>query len=235
MRVGLYMRKVGMSRLFSDEGKHIPVTILSLDSCSVVRRLVKERDGVDAVQIGFCETKESRLNKPQRVFYKKQRSRPYRYIRQYRPSEKGMMKEGDELNVDHFIEGQYVDVIGRSIGKGFAGSMKRHHFGGGRASHGVSVSHRAHGSTGQCQEPGRVFKGKKMAGHMGDGRVTVHNVRIIKIDDTQRLIYLKGCVPGSKGRYVELRDACKMPLPDHVPWPQGGSSVSQQQDDAKTA
>ena len=219
MRVGLCVKKLGMSRLFSDDGRHIPVSILQLEDCHVVRRFEKEKDGFDALQLGFGSIKPHRLNKPQRMAFEKKNHSYRAMLRQFRVSEKGLLAEGDVVTVAHFVTGQYVDVCGITIGKGFAGVMKRHHFGGGRASHGVSVSHRAHGATGQCQDPGRVFKGKKMAGHMGHTRVTVHNLRIVQLDEQRHLIFVHGAVPGPKGGYLEIRDAYKKPLPKDLPWP----------------
>ena len=221
MRVGLYVKKLGMSRLFNEEGQHVPVSVLQLEACNVTRRFEQEKDGFDALQLGFGDVKEKRLNKPQRTFFTKNKQTPKARLRQFRVSERGLLDVGTTLGVNHFIVGQYVDVSGITIGKGFAGAMKRHNFAGGRASHGVSVSHRAHGSTGQCQDPGRVFKGKKMAGHMGASRVTHHNLRVIRVDTENGLIFVHGAVPGSKGSYLDIRDAYKKPLPDEAPWPGG--------------
>ncbi|MBC6443931.1 MAG: 50S ribosomal protein L3 [Alphaproteobacteria bacterium GM202ARS2] len=230
MRVGLCVKKLGMSRLFNEEGQHVPVSVLRLESCSVVRRFERDKDGFDALQLGFGDIKEKRLNKPQRGAFAKSKQTPRARLRQFRVSERGLLDVGTAIDVHHFVVGQYVDISGITIGKGFAGAMKRHNFGGGRASHGVSVSHRAHGSTGQCQDPGKVFKGKKMAGHMGASRVTHHNLKVVKVDSANGLIFVHGAVPGPKGSYLDIRDAYKKPLPDDAPWPAGLHGQEQEEE-----
>lgn len=219
MRTGLIAQKVGMTRVFNDAGSHIPVTVLNLDDCRVVARRSADKEGYDALQIGIGAAKAKRVDRAMRGHYAKAKVAPKRRLVEFRISADAGVDVAAELQADHFVAGQFVDVTGRSIGKGFAGAMKRHNFSGLRASHGVSVSHRAHGSTGQCQDPGKVFKGKKMAGHLGDARVTVQNLRIVATDVDAGLIMVKGAVPGAKGGYVLVRDAVKRPAPDDVPFP----------------
>jgi len=221
MRSGVIARKLGMTQLYSEEGTHVPVTVLSLDGVQVVSVRTADKDGYLAVQLGAGQAKASRVTKPMRGHFSKAKVEPKRKLTEFRVSDDAMLSVGDELTAEHFVTGQYVDVAGTSIGKGFAGAMKRHNFGGLRASHGVSISHRAHGSTGQCQEPGKVFKGKKMAGHMGAKRTTTQNLEVVATDTDRGLIMIKGAVPGSKGSWVEVRDAVKRPLPDGVPMPGG--------------
>ena len=219
MRTGMIAQKIGMTRVFDDAGTHIPVTVLKVDGCQVVGRRSTEKDGYDALQIGVGTAKVKRVSKAMRGHFAKAKVEPKRRLAEFRISGDAGLDVAAELKADHFIAGQFVDVTGRSIGKGFAGAMKRHNFSGLRASHGVSVSHRSHGSTGQCQYPGKVFKGKKMAGHMGDARVTIQNLRIVATDVDAGLIMVRGAVPGSKGGYVFVRDASKRALPDDVPFP----------------
>ncbi len=219
MRTGVIAQKLGMSRVFAEDGAHVPVTVLRLDSCQVVARRSREKDGYDAVQLGVGTAKVKNVGKPMRGHYAKAKVEPKRKLFEFRVSEDALLDVGAEITADHFVAGQFVDVTGTSIGKGFAGAMKRHHFKGMRATHGVSVSHRAHGSTGQSQDPGKVFKGKKMAGHMGDVRVTIQNLRIVSTDAVRGLILVSGAVPGSKGGYVLIRDAVKKSLPDEAPQP----------------
>jgi large subunit ribosomal protein L3 len=221
MRTGLIARKVGMSRLFEDSGGHVPVTVLKVDNCQVVAQRTVEKDGYAALQLGVENAKVKNVTKPMRGHFATAKVEPKRRLAEFRVSEEGMVNVGAELSVDHFIAGQYVDVTGTSIGKGFAGGMKRHGFSGLRASHGVSISHRSLGSTGQCQDPGKVFKGKKMAGHMGDRQVTVQNLEVVLTDTDRGLIMIKGAVPGSKGNYVLIRDAIKKRQPDNLPFPAG--------------
>ena len=214
MRTGLIAKKVGMTRVFNDEGRHVPVTVLSVENCQVTQKKTVETDGYNAVQIGMGEKKASRTNKPLKGHFAKAGVEPKQYVAEFRVDEDPLLDNGVEILANHFLPGQLVDVTGITIGKGFAGAMKRHNFGGLRASHGVSISHRSHGSTGQCQEPGRVFKGKKMAGHMGDKQRTQQNLEIVRVDAEKGLILVKGSVPGSKGRVVTLKDAVKVAGPD---------------------
>ncbi len=209
MRTGLIAKKLGMTQLFGDNGRQIPVTVLKIDDCVVVENKTEEKNGYNAVKLGSGDVNVSRLNKPQRDYFAKKEMEPLRTLKEFRVSAENLLEEKAVLKADHFSVGSYVDVTGTSIGKGFAGGMKRWNFGGGRASHGVSVSHRAHGSTGQCQDPGRVFKGKKMAGHMGAKRVTKLNLHIEKLDVERGLLYIRGSVPGSKNTTVYVRDAVK--------------------------
>src|SRR6056300_146512 len=219
MRSGLIVQKVGMTRLFTEAGAHVPVTVLKLDKCQVVAQRTEEKDGYTAVQLGSGFAKVKRTSSAMRGHFAKAKVEPKRRVAEFRVSADNMIDVGAELSASHFIEGQKVDATGVSIGKGFAGAMKRHNFGGLRASHGVSISHRSHGSTGQCQDPGKVFKGKKMAGHMGDSRVTIQNLEVVKTDVERGLIMIKGAVPGSKGGWVTIKDAVKKPLPENVPFP----------------
>ena len=219
MRSGVIAKKLGMTRLFLEDGRQVPVTVLQMDGCQVVAQRTSEKDGYTAVQLGVGEAKAKNVNGPMRGHYAKANVAPKRKLTEFRVSEDNLIEVGSELSADHFLAGQKVDVAGTSIGKGFAGAMKRHNFGGLRASHGVSISHRSHGSTGQCQDPGRVFKGKKMAGHMGDARVTVQNLEIVKTDADRGLLMIKGAVPGPKGGWVTVRDAVKVAAPDGLPMP----------------
>lgn len=219
MRTGLIAQKLGMSAVFGEDGRHIPVTVLKVDNCQVVANRTTEKDGYNAVQIGVGAAKVKNVTKAQRGHFAKAKVEPKRKLAEFRVSEDAMIDVGAELTVDHFVDGQFVDAIGTSKGKGFAGGMKRHGFGGLRASHGVSVSHRALGSTGQCQDPGKVFKGKKMAGHMGTSRRSAVNLEIVKTDADRGLIMVKGAVPGAKGSLVEIRDARKRAAPDNLPVP----------------
>ncbi len=221
MRTGLIARKVGMSRIFAEDGRHVPVTVLQVENLQVTAQRTQDRDGYTAVQLGWGTAKVKNVTRAMRGHFAKAKVEPKRHVREFRVSEDALVDVGAELSAAHFITGQKVDVVGRSIGKGFAGAMKRHGFGGLRASHGVSVSHRAHGSTGQCQDPGKVFKGKKMAGHMGDARVTVLNLEVVATDDSRGLILVSGAVPGSKGGFVLVRDAVKRARPEDVPFPAG--------------
>ena len=219
MRTSVIAQKLGMTRVFDDTGNHITVTVLKLDGCDVVDQRTIERDGYTAVQLGTGAAKPKRVSKAMRGHFAKAKVEPRRKIVEFRVIEDALVDIGTRLAVDHFVSGQFVDVTGTSIGKGFAGAMKRHNFGGLRASHGVSISHRSHGSTGQCQDPGKVFKGKKMAGHMGAERVTTQNLLVVTTDGDEGLILIEGAVPGSKGCYVLVRDAIKKALPEGVPYP----------------
>ncbi len=219
MRSGIIAKKVGMTRLFMEDGKQIPVTVLQLDNLQVVANRTAEQDGYTAVQLGAGEAKAKRTSKPMRGYFAKAGVAPKRKLVEFRVDADNLIAVGEEISAEHYVEGQKVDVAGTSIGKGFAGAMKRHNFGGLRASHGVSISHRSHGSTGQCQDPGRVFKGKKMAGHMGSVRVTTQNLEVVKTDAERGLVFIKGAVPGSKGGWVTVKDAVKKKLPENVPFP----------------
>ena len=219
MRSGILAKKVGMTRLFMEDGKQIPVTVLQLDNLQVVAQRTAEKDGYSAVQLGAGAAKAKRTSKAMRGHFAAAKVEPKRKLVEFRVSPENLIEVGAEISAEHFVTGQKVDVSGTSIGKGFAGAMKRHNFGGLRASHGVSVSHRSHGSTGQCQDPGRVFKGKKMAGHMGAARVTTQNLEVVRTDVDRGLVFIKGAVPGSKGGWVTVKDAVKKKLPDGVPFP----------------
>jgi len=219
MRTGLIARKLGMSRLFGDDGTHVPVTVLDAGDCQVVAQKVQDRDGYSALQLGLGKAKVKNVGKAMRGHFAKAKVEPKQKLVEFRVSEDALVDVGTELSAAHFVTGQFVDVTGTSIGKGFAGAIKRHGFSGLRASHGVSVSHRALGSTGQCQDPGKVFKGKKMAGQMGNVRVTAQNLKVVGTDTERGLILVKGAVPGSKGGYVRISDAVKKQLPDGAPFP----------------
>src|SRR5919106_1510882 len=221
MRTGLLAEKMGMTRVFGPEGGHVPVTVLRVDACEVVAARRTEKDGYDAVQVGVGKAKSKRVTKPMRGHFAKAKVAPKAKLAEFRVREDALLEPGAALSVDHFVAGQFVDVCGVSIGKGFAGAMKRWGFHGLRASHGVSVSHRSHGSTGHRQDPGRVFKGKKMAGHMGDRRVTVQNLEVVAIDHQRGLLLVKGAVPGARGGYVRVTDAIKRALPQDAPYPGG--------------
>lgn len=209
MRVGLIAEKVGMTQLFDDNGVQVPVTVLKVDPCTVVALRKKEEDGYSAVQLGTREAKEKHVNKPQLGYFKKIGTALFRVLKEFRVEDENAHKVGDVLDATHFEAGQLVDIAGTTKGKGFAGAMKRHGFGGLRASHGVSITHRCHGSTGNRTLPGRVFKNKKMAGHMGDQRVTMLNLRVHSIDKEKGVVFIHGAVPGSKGGIVYVRDAIK--------------------------
>jgi large subunit ribosomal protein L3 len=221
MRSGVIAEKLGMTRVFNADGAHVPVTVLKMDGCQVLAVRDVERNGYTAVQLGVGTVKVKNVSKPMRGHFAKARVEPKRKIAEFRVDADCLLDVGATLSPEHFISGQYVDVVGTSIGKGFAGVMKRHNFAGQRASHGVSLAHRMPGSTGQCQDPGKVFKGHKMAGHMGDERVTVQNLEIVQVDVERGLILVRGGVPGSKGGYVLISDAIKRTLPDGVPFPAG--------------
>ena len=221
LRSGVIAKKVGMTRLFMEDGKQIPVTVLQLDKLQVVAQRTAEKDGYSAVQLGTGSAKAKRTSQAMRGHFAAAKVEPKRKVAEFRVAPENLIEVGAEISADHYLEGQYVDVSGTSIGKGFAGAMKRHNFGGLRASHGVSISHRSHGSTGQCQDPGKVFKGKKMAGHMGAARVTTQNLQVVKTDAERGLIMIKGAVPGSKGGWVTVKDAVKKAAPADLPMPAG--------------
>jgi large subunit ribosomal protein L3 len=233
MRSGLIAQKLGMSRVFTDDGSHVPVTVLKVDGCHVIAVRTEETDGYNAVQLGAGKAKVKNTTQPMRGHYAKAKVEPRRKLAEFRVSADALLDVGAELSADHFVAGQYVDVAGRSIGKGFAGAMKRHGFSGLRASHGVSISHRAHGSTGNSQDPGKVFKGKKMAGHMGDARVTTQNLEIVQTDADRGLILVKGAVPGAKGGWVLISDATKKLLPEDAPFPAALLSDAADETDAE--
>jgi large subunit ribosomal protein L3 len=219
MRTGLIARKLGMSRVFTDEGNHVAVTVLRVDNCQVVAQRTQERDGYTALQLGVGAAKVKNVTKPQRGHFAAAKVEPKAKLAEFRVSEDALVAIGAEITAAHFVPGQYVDVTGTSIGKGFAGGMKRHNFGGLRATHGVSVSHRSLGSTGQRQSPGKTFKNKKMAGQLGNERVTTQSLKIVQSDPERGLILIKGSVPGSENGWVLIRDAVKRKAPDGLPFP----------------
>ena len=221
MRCGVMARKLGMSRVFNDKGEHIPVTVLRLEDVEVLSTKSMEKDGYLAVQLGFNNKKLKNIKKPLKGFFAKAKSEPKEKVIEFRVSKDGLLNIGDKIGVNHYIPGQKIDVMGISQGKGFAGSMKRHNFGGMQATHGVSISHRAHGSTGNSQDPGRTWKGKKMAGQYGNVRVTTQNLTVVKLMKEENLILVEGSVPGSKNGIVTLTDAVKYNLPKEVPFPAG--------------
>ena len=251
-RTGVVARKVGMTRVFGEDGAHVPVTVLNLEGCQVVgrrtvdaeefkdsagavvplklkksRKNAKKEDqsreakgnGYTALTLGAGQAKAKRLSQADRGQFARAKVEPKEIVREFRVSADNLLPVGAVISAEHFVPGQKVDVAGISIGKGFAGAMKRWNFGGLRATHGVSVSHRSHGSTGQRQDPGKVFKGKKMAGHLGDERVTVQNLQIVRVDAERGLLFIRGAVPGAEGSWVEVRDAAKAPLPAEAPKP----------------
>jgi len=221
MRTGVIAKKMGMTRLFQDDGRHVPVTVLQLEGVQVVARREMDRDGYTAVQLGAGVAKAKNVAKPQRGHFGKSEVEPKAVVAEFRVTEENLLDVGAELSADHFVAGQYVDIQGRTQGKGFAGAMKRWNFGGLRATHGVSVSHRSHGSTGNRQDPGRVFKNKKMAGHMGDKNRTQQNLEIVGTDVERGLLFVKGSVPGSKGGWLFVKDAVKVARHADAPLPAG--------------
>ena len=227
LRSGVIAKKLGMTRLFLEDGKQVPVTVLQLDNLQVVAQRTTEKDGYTAVQLGAGQAKAKRTTAAMRGHFAKANVAPKRKIAEFRVSPENLIDVGAEISAEHYAAGQFVDIAGTSIGKGYAGAMKRHNFGGLRASHGVSVSHRSHGSTGQCQDPGKVFKGKKMAGHLGAVRVTTQNIQVVRTDADRGLIMVKGSVPGNKGGWVTIKDAVKKPLPKDLPLPAAIKSAAQ--------
>jgi len=219
MRTGLIAQKLGMTRLFDAEGNHVPVTVLKVDNCQVVAVRTRERDGYTALQLGVGATKIKNVSKPLRGHFAKAKVEPKAHLAEFRISEDALLPVSAEITAEHFVPGQFVDVVGVSIGKGYAGAMKRHNFGGLGASHGVSISHRSHGSTGQRQSPGKTFKNKKMAGHLGSAKVTTQSLRVIFTDAERGVLMIKGSVPGSAGGYVVVRDAAKRKNPNGLPFP----------------
>ncbi len=220
MRTGVIAKKVGMTRLFQEDGRHVPVTVLALEDCQVVSHRTTDRDGYVALQVGSGEAKQKNVAKPQREHFAKAQVPLKKKVAEFRvDSEDALLPVGSTISAEHFIAGQMVDVSGHTQGKGFAGAMKRWGFGGMRATHGVSVSHRAHGSTGNRQDPGKVFKNKKMAGHMGDRQRTQQNLEVVRTDAVRGLIFVRGSVPGSKNAWLLVRDAVKLPVPEAAPFP----------------
>jgi large subunit ribosomal protein L3 len=219
MRSGVIAQKLGMTRVYTEAGEQVPVTVLRVDNCQVVAQRTAEKDGYTAVQLGVGTRRANRTPKALRGHFARAEVEPKRKVAEFRVSPENLIDVGAEITAAHFVPGQFVDVTGTTIGKGFAGVIKRHHFSGLRATHGVSVSHRSHGSTGQRQDPGKVFKGKKMAGHLGDVRVTTQNLQVVRTDADQGYILVRGAVPGAKGGWLLVRDAVKRKLPDGVPTP----------------
>jgi large subunit ribosomal protein L3 len=221
MRTGVIAKKVGMTRLFQADGRHVPVTVLQLDDVQVIGRREMDRDGYTAVQLGAGKAKAKNVAKPQRVAFGKSEVEPKARVAEFRVAEDALLDIGAHISADHFVPGQLVDIAGVTQGKGFAGAMKRWGFKGLRATHGVSVSHRSHGSTGNRQDPGRVFKNKKMAGHMGARNRTQQNLEVVRTDPIRGLLFIKGSVPGHKGSWLTVQDAIKLPRPDAAPYPAG--------------
>ena len=234
-RTGLLARKLGMTRVFHEDGTHVPVTVLQIDNCQVVARRTSDNDGYDAIQLGVGSARVKNLTKAQRGHFAKAKVEPKKRLVEFRVTEDALLDVGAELVPSHFVPGQRVDVAGTSVGKGFAGAMKRHGFAGLEATHGVSISHRAHGSTGHSQDPGRVFKGKKMAGHMGAKRATVQNLEIVSVDDERGLLFVKGAIPGAKEGWVEVTDAVKATVPDAAPVPAGLRRTDEVSDEPEAA
>ncbi|HLA21363.1 MAG TPA: 50S ribosomal protein L3 [Pseudolabrys sp.] len=219
MRSGVIAQKVGMTRVFSESGEHVPVTVLQLAQCQVVAHRTKDKNGYVALQLGAGPRRPNNMNKADRGYFGKAKVEPRRKLAEFRVSEDALIPVGAEITADHFVEGQFVDVCGISIGKGFAGGMKRWNFAGLRASHGVSISHRSIGSTGGRQDPGKTFKNKKMPGHMGVDRITTLNLKVVKTDVERGLLLVEGAVPGAKGGWITVRDAVKKKLPKEAPKP----------------
>lgn len=232
MRTGVIAKKVGMTRLFQEDGRHVPVTVLSLEDCQVVSVRTSEKDGYTAIQLGSGEAKQKNVAKPQREHFAKAEVPLKKQVAEFRVAEDALLDVGATIAASHFVAGQMVDITGHTQGKGFAGAMKRWGFGGMRATHGVSISHRAHGSTGNRQDPGRVFKGKKMAGHMGDRQRTQQNLEVVRTDDERGLIFVKGSVPGSKNGWLLVRDAVKVARHAEAPYPAGLKSAANSNDSA---
>lgn len=221
VRTGLIAEKVGMTRIFTEKGEHVSVTVLKVAGCRVIAQRTQEKDGYTALQLGFRAAKIKNVTNALKGHFAKAKVEPMQRLAEFRVNESGLLDVGTELSASHFVAGQFVDVTGTSIGKGFAGAMKRWNFGGLRATHGVSVSHRSHGSTGQRQDPGKVFKGKKMAGHLGVERVTTLNLKVVAVDEAQGLVMVDGAVPGHDGSIIYIRDAVKKVMPEGVPMPAG--------------
>ncbi|WP_333606081.1 50S ribosomal protein L3 [Novosphingobium sp.] len=221
MRTGVIAKKVGMTRLFQEDGRHVPVTVLALEDCQVVSVRTEERDGYVAVQLGAGEAKQKNVAKPQREHFAKAEVPLKAQVVEFRVADDAVLEVGSTIAASHFVPGQLVDVAGHTQGKGFQGAMRRWGFGGMRATHGVSISHRAHGSTGNRQDPGKVFKNKKMAGHMGDRQRTQQNLEIVRVDDERGLIFVKGSVPGAKNAWLTVSDAVKVARHAEAPYPAG--------------
>ncbi len=219
MRSGVVAQKLGMSRVFTEAGEHVPVTVLQLAQCQVVAHRTKDKNGYVALQLGSGPRRAGNMSKADRGYFAKANVEPKRKLAEFRVSEDALIPVGAEITADHFVVGQFVDVCGTSIGKGFAGGMKRWNFGGLRASHGVSISHRSIGSTGGRQDPGKTFKNKKMPGHMGVDRVTTLNLKVVQTDVERGLILVEGAVPGAKNGWILVRDAVKKALPKEAPKP----------------
>jgi len=219
MRTGVIAKKLGMTRFFDEAGMHVPVTVLSLDGCQVTAQRTQDKDGYVALQLGAGSKKVKNTNQALRGQFAKALVEPKRTVAEFRVTEDNMIEVGAEFTADHYVPGQKVDISGATVGKGFAGVMKRWNFGGLRATHGVSLSHRSGGSTGQRQDPGKVFKNKKMPGQMGTNTITTQNLTVWRIDVDRGLILIKGAVPGSEGSYVKIRDANKKPVPAEAPTP----------------
>jgi large subunit ribosomal protein L3 len=219
VRTGLITKKLGMSYVYGEQGVRVAVTLLKVDNCQVTATRDIEKNGYTAVQLGSGDIKLKNVTKPLKESFAKSNIHPKKKLLEFRVSSDALIDVGAFVGVDHFVVGQYIDATGVSIGKGFAGVMKRHNFRGLEASHGVSVTHRSHGSTGQRQDPGKVFKGKKMAGHLGAHRVTIQNLKVMLVDPAKGVIAVKGAVPGSAGGYVVVRDAIKRSLPSNAPFP----------------
>ena len=231
MRTGVIAKKVGMTRLFQDDGRHVPVTVLSLEDCQVVSVRTAERDGYVAVQLGAGAAKQKNVNKPQREHFAKAKVPLKARVAEFRVADDAVLEVGSTIAASHFVPGQLVDVAGHTQGKGFAGAMKRWGFGGLRATHGVSLSHRSHGSTGNRQDPGKVFKNKKMAGHMGDRERTQQNLEVVRVDDERGLIFVKGSVPGAKNGWLTVEDAVKVARHGEAPYPAGLISAANANED----
>jgi len=229
MRTGLIAKKIGMSRIFKNDGQNIPVTLLKVDTCKVIDHRKVDKHGYLAIKIAYGQSKKSTINRPTNGYFKKLKTESTNLTAEFRVSEDGIVEIGKDLSVNHFLNGQYVDISGFTIGKGFAGGMKRHNFAGNRASHGVSISHRSHGSTGQCQDPGKVFKGKKMAGRLGNVKRTMQCLEVISTDHENGLIVIKGSVPGPKGLFVKVRDSIKQKL-EKLPYPTITDNMNTQTD-----
>ena len=232
MRSGVIAQKLGMTRVYNDAGEHVPVTVLRMENCHVVAQRTVEKNGYTAVQLGVGIAKVKNTSKAMRGHFAKAEVEPKAYVTEFRVGEDALLDVGAELSADHFLAGQKVDIQGHTIGKGFAGAMKRWNFGGLRATHGVSVSHRSHGSTGNRQDPGKVFKNKKMAGHMGDKNRTQQNLEIVGTDVERGLIFVKGSVPGSKGGWLFVKDAVKVARHADAPFPAGLKQVANNNDTA---